>query len=204
MAKLITIAGPQSSGKTTLFNILKNRYSGWRFIEEINPYQVIDKNHPGGAFTNKTHELKILDEDLRIFKSIHDKRTTVVETGILHVVYGEKFCGAKIAQKYLEKYQKIHNKLEPLIFFIDTKPEVSWRRRQGKYLERINNSGIKEEKEVTKRLAKYQKNLYSLYPLWLKYFDKLSYEKIIFRNSYIDEEEFIREAFLQIQKFLLQ
>lgn len=204
MAKIITIAGPQSSGKTILFNVLKNRYQNWRFIEEVNPYQVIDSSHLGGAFTDKEQELKILDEDIKIFKSIDDKRTTVIETGILHVVYGEEFCGAKTAQKYLKKYLKLHEKLEPLIFFIDTKPEVSWRRRQNKYLERIKKLGITDEKEVAKHLAKYQKNLYSLYPLWLKYLKKLPYEKFIFRNSYISEEEFIREAFLQLQKFLLQ
>lgn len=204
MARLITIAGPQSSGKTTLFNVLKNRYQSWRFIEELNPYQVVSKDHLGGAFIDKALELKFLEEDLKIIKTIDDKRTTVIETGIFHVVYGEKFCGAKIAQKYLEKYLKLHEKLKPLIFFIDTKPEVSWRRRQEKYLERINQAGVTDQKEITRRLAKYQKFIYDLYPLWHKYLEKIPFEKIVFRNSYISTEEFIREAFLQIQKFLLQ
>lgn len=204
MAKLIIIAGPQSSGKTTLFNVLKNRFQSWRFIDELNPYRVVNKDHPGAAFIDKALELKLLEEDLKVIKTIDNKRTTVIETGIFHVVYGDKFCGAKIAQKYLEKYLKLHEKLESLIFFIDTKPEVSWRRRQNKYLERIKKLGISDEKEVTKHLAKYQKNLYSLYPLWLKYLEKCPYKKIVFRNSYINEDEFIREAFLQFQKFLLQ
>lgn len=204
MAKLITIAGPQSSGKTTLFNVLKNRYSGWRFIEEINPYQIIGKDHPGGAFTDKALEAKLINKELKILKNIDSKRTTVIETGIFHVAYAEKFCGAKTAKRYLDNYIKIYQKFEPLIFFIDTKPEVSWRRRQEKYLERIKKLNITDEKETNRLLSKYQKCLFSLYPLWLKYLDKIPFEKIVFRNSYISEEEFIRESFLQIQKFLLR
>jgi len=204
MAKLITIAGPQSSGKTTFFNLLKNRYKNWRFIEEINPYQLVDKNHPGAVFLDKKLELKILNEDLKTIKSVNSKRTTVIETGIFHLVYGEKFCGVKTSQKYFNKYLKVHKKFESLIFFIDTKPEISWRRQQNKYLKRIKKAGITDEKKTAGRLAKYQKNLYDLYPLWLKYLKKIPYQKIVFRNSYISEEEFIRESFLQIQKFLLQ
>jgi deoxyadenosine/deoxycytidine kinase len=191
MARLITIAGPQSSGKTTFLNVLKNRYQSWRFIPE--------------AFSfDKKLELKIIKNELSLLKSLDDKRTTVIETGIFHLVYSEKICGAKIAQNYFKKYLAVYKKFEPLIFFIDTKPEVSWRRRQDKYLDRIKSLGINDEQEIAKRLSKYQKNLYALYPLWLKYLEKIPYQKIIFRNSYIAEDEFIREAFLQFQKFLLQ
>jgi len=202
MAKLIIIAGPQSSGKTTLFKVLKNRYQNWRFIEEINPYQ-FDKNHPGAVFVDKKLQLKLLKKNLEVIKNIDSKRTTVIEGGIFNLVYGEKFCGAKTAQIYLKKSLKLYKNLDPLIFFIDVKPEVSWRRRQDIYFARIKKQGVTDEKEISKLLTKYQKNLYSLYPLWMKYLEKIPYQKIIFRNSYVGEDEFIREAFLQIQKFLL-
>jgi len=191
MARLITIAGPQSSGKTTFLNVLKNRYQGWRFI-------------PEAVFTDEKFEFKIIKNELSLLKSLDDKRTTIIETGIFHLVYSEKICGAKITQNYFKKYLSVYKKFEPLIFFIDTKPEVSWRRCQDKYLNRIKSLGINDEQETAKRLSKYQKNLYALYPLWFKYLEKIPYHKIIFRNSYIAEDEFIREAFLQFQKFLLQ
>jgi len=44
MKKIIIIAGPQSSGKTTTFNFLKTIYKEAVFVEEINPYFFI-KNH---------------------------------------------------------------------------------------------------------------------------------------------------------------
>jgi len=204
MAKLVIIAGPQSSGKTTLFNVLKNRYPNLRFIDEVNVYQLAGENHPGGAFSDKTLELKLLEEDLNRLKNVDDKRTTVIETGIFHLVYCEKFCGRDTARIYLEKYVQIYNKLQPLLFFIDTKPEISWRRRQEKYKDRIARAGITDEKDIIKKLSRYQKHLFALYPIWLKFFDKIPYEKIIYRNSYVSEAEFIREAFLELQKSLLQ
>ena len=53
--KLLIIAGPQSSGKTSAFNHLKSKYTNFHYQEEINPYSLAGKNHPGGAFT--TNEL---------------------------------------------------------------------------------------------------------------------------------------------------
>src|SRR3989338_11118088 len=99
--KLLIIAGPQSSGKTTAFNYLKSRFPNFYYQEEINPYILMGKNHLGGAFTTHDLEVKLAEADLLMLKNIinHVKghhNCIIIETGIFHLVYTEKFCGQKI------------------------------------------------------------------------------------------------------------
>lgn len=76
MTKLIIIAGPQSSGKTTIFNLLEKKFSAVTFISEINQYVIKDQNHLGGVFVEKELELKLVEEDIKAIKNI-DRRSSV-------------------------------------------------------------------------------------------------------------------------------
>ena len=194
MIKLIIIAGPQSSGKTTVFNLLRQKYPVHHYLEEINPYTLVGKDHPGAAFTNGELEIKLVNHELKILETLSSwldppageagrTKMVIVETGIFHLVYLEKFAGKALANRHYQKYLKLHQFFKPQIIFIDTKPEVSWRRRKDNYLARIRKSGITNPTEIYKRLNKYQTNLYHLYPLWLKYYQKLPFEKIMIKNS---------------------
>lgn len=203
MRELLIIAGPQSSGKTTAFNYLKNKLINNRkkketvkFIPEINPYSIAGKNHLGGAFTNKELEIKIIEKDLEILKNIKilpDYITPIIiETGIFHLVYGEIFCGKSLTNIFYKKYLRLHKNLKTKIIFIETKPKVSWKRRKAIYKKRTANfTNPQGRKEV---LERYRLTIERLYPLWLKWYKKMPFEKYMIKNSYKKKEVFLQEV----------
>lgn len=192
LTKLIIIAGPQSSGKTTAFNHLKIKFPNFHYQEEINPYLLRGSNHPGGAFTTHDLEMELVNEDIKELNNLNNResnhhKTIILETGIFHLVYAESFCGKKIADRYFEKYLKIISKFNTQIIYIDTKPEISWRRRYPDYLARTKLNGD------VKALEKYQNKLYKLYPIWLKWYDRIPFKKQTIRNSFITKDRFIEK-----------
>lgn len=194
---LITIAGPQSSGKTTIFNLVKQKYPQLNFISEINPYSLVGEKHLGAAFVSSDLEIKITEKELVILNPlVNQQKLSIVETGIFHLVYIELHLGKKVAQEYLYKYLKLYNRLNPTIFFIDTKPEISWQRRKEKYEKRIIS--ISDQKQKNKIMTKYNQTLYNLYPLWLKYFELLPFKKIMIKNSFKSKIEFQTEILRKI------
>ena len=69
MATLITIAGPQSSGKSSALKIIKQKYPNINLFEEINPYLVTNKNHLGAAFVDKNLQIKIIKAEIKRTKN---------------------------------------------------------------------------------------------------------------------------------------
>ena len=204
MIKLIIIAGPQSSGKTTAFNHLKSKFPDFHYREEINPYLLAGKNHLGGAFTTRELELKLVEADLLMLKNLNALKLNlykaiILETSIFHLVYTEKFCGQKIANNFFEKYLLLQKKFNCLNIFIDTKPEVSFRRRYPTYLKRIK----KQNGEINsfEFLKRYQKTIYDLYPLWLKWYDRVPFNKLTIRNSFKTKKEFLLEMEEKLLRF---
>lgn len=198
--KLLIIAGPQSSGKTTAFNYLKSKYPDYHYQEEINPYYLAGKNHGGAAFTTNELELKLVEADLQMLCSLKNKKLNgykgiICETSIFHLVYTENFCGLKTADEYLKKYLLLHDNFDSYLLFIDTKPEVSWRRRYPNYLTRTKSNGGIEA------LEKYQNTIYKLYPIWLKWYDRIPFKKQTIRNSFITKETFIEKIDAQLLQF---
>ncbi|MEK7078478.1 MAG: AAA family ATPase, partial [Patescibacteria group bacterium] len=168
--KLIIIAGPQSSGKTTIMELLEKKYPHIPFIKEINPFTIISKNHLGGAYVDDETERKITDADIKKIKDINrNQKIVVMETGILHCAYIEYYCGIKAVQQYLQAYIKAHEGLHPIIFFIDTKPQISWKRRRKNYIQRIHRAGVTDAKKRKEMLEFYCTRIGNIYHLWHKY-----------------------------------
>lgn len=202
--KLIVIAGPQSSGKTTIMKLLEKKYPHIPFIEEINPFTIISRNHLGGAYVDAETERKITDANIEKIKTIDQSQSAVfMETGILHTTYAEYYSGRETAEIYLKKYIKAHEGLHPIVFFIDTKPQISWERRRSIYLRRINNLGVKQWRERMKMLQKYRNTIVALYPLWHKYFHLIPFEKYIIKNSYKKWNVFEREIMEKVKALLV-
>lgn len=195
MNHFITIAGPQSSGKTTAFNHLREKHKDWYFVEEINPYTIAGSDHPGGAYTDKELEIKITEVELAKIQAIRFdySKVALIETGIFHSIYTQFFGGKKLADQYLEKYNQIYSDFNSFVIFIDTKPEVSFLRRKEKYLARIKKRGITEAKETNKVLKKYENIIYRLYPIWTRLYEKIDFPKITIKNSYKTKDEFLAE-----------
>jgi hypothetical protein len=201
--KLITVAGPQSSGKTTILNLLKTRFPTYKFISEINPYTIVGNHHFGAAFTNKETELKIVDKDIKTIENIDlTEKIVIIETGILHLSYLELLCSRLIADNYYLKYLSAHRGLNSIIFFIDTKPKISWLRRKNNYLKRLDKVGIRDQKKRKIYLNKYKTRIYELYPLWLKYYHRVPFQKIMIKNSYKDYQKFISGTLSTISHFV--
>lgn len=198
--KLIIIAGPQSSGKTTVFKRLQQKYPHWSFFPEINPY-FFNKQHLGAAFADKKLTLMVTDKEIESAKRlIGHKQTLVLETSIFHLVYVKFYAGEKEANQYFQTYLRLYDKFDPLIIFIDTKPEISWQRRKEKYLKRLAN--IPDPRIKNEMFSTYQQRLYDLYPLWLKYYYLIPFKKIMIRNSFKTYERFINEVLTNLQSLL--
>jgi len=200
--KLIIIAGPQSSGKTTLFNFLKKNLKNTLFLEEVNPFTIVGPKHLGGAFVDLALEKKIIEYDLKRLKKIiqeHKLQSIIEETGVFHLVYLKKLVNKKIFNQYLKKYLCLYKKFFPMIVFIDTKPKISWKRRRNIYLSRIQKQGIKDQKQKQTFLKKYANKIFYLYDHWLNLYQTLPFKKIIIRNSYKKETLFLKEGLNFIQ-----
>lgn len=195
MAHFITIAGPQSSGKTVAINHLKKKHPKWYFMEVIDPYTIGGMDHAGAAYTDRDLQKSLLKIELIKINSMHKKTNPVLiaEMGIMRLVYASHFYDKKLANEYFEQYVDAYESFNSHIIFIDTKPEQSFSRRRNKYIERIKNRGIKDKKKFDKALKKYEDTIFRLYPHWLKLFNKIPFPKTIIKNSHISEAEFLSE-----------
>lgn len=204
MNYFITIAGPQSSGKTTALKHLQEKHKDWIFVEEINPYTVTGANHPGGAYVDSDLETNIIKIQLAKMEAIKDRldQMAVAETGIGHVVYTQFFVGKKIADKFYDDYIRLYNGLNPFIIFIDTTATISFERRKNKYEKRIKERGIVKKKEAEGALKKYRNTIFDLYPLWIKFYEKLPYPKVKIENSSLNQGKFLNELDRVISELL--
>lgn len=201
--KLLIIAGPQSSGKTTVFELLKKKYAKIKFIPEINPYAIAGNNHLGGAFVDAKLDKKIVDISIKKIAVVNKSYKTVcVETGPFHIAWLAENTDQKTVDVYFLKYLKALKPFEPTILFIDTKPAVSFRRRKNIYLSRIKKAGINDRREKKRMLNKYENKIKRLYPLLIKYYKKLPFAKIMIRNSYKSFRQFKNEVYEAAEKFI--
>ncbi len=195
MTSYIIIAGPQSSGKSSLLKYLKTKYPKHIFIEEKNPASVTGKKDFGAINSGSELEKKIIEEDIKHIQEIDRKnKIIIIESDIFHCVYADYFNGKKNANKYYRRYLKAHQGFNPVIIFINTLPEISWKRRRYKYVNRIRNKKIKSKKEIKKLLDRYQEIILQLYPIWIKYYKKVPFKKLMIENSYKSKNEFINEV----------
>ncbi|KKP66153.1 MAG: hypothetical protein UR68_C0035G0014 [Candidatus Roizmanbacteria bacterium GW2011_GWA2_35_19] len=202
MSHLIVISGPQSSGKTTVFNYLKGRLKDFSFVEEINPYIVKKSSHPRYISPSGKFQEELSLMTLKKIKLLNSNKNYVFETGPMQIVYVEKYSGFKAANLYLKKYLKILKSFNPTIIFIDSKPEISFKRRKKKYLERIKEYRLEDkEKEI---LGEYKQKIIDLYPLWLKWLDRYPYKKIVINNNNKTKRQFIDEVSKIILSLLSQ
>lgn len=197
MAHLIIIAGPQSSGKTTALNFLKNKFKKYTFINEINPYVVAGSNHPKYATTISNTQKQLTKITLSKIKELNKNADYIFETGPLQVVYVEKYSGIGSAKYYFKRYIEILDSFKVTIIFIETLPKISFKRRKNKYLERIIKFGL--EKDTKKIMNEYKEKIFSLYPLWHKWLTKFPFQKIIIENNYKTKQKFLEEINLLIK-----
>lgn len=195
MAHFITIAGPQSSGKSTAINYLKKKYPKWYFLETIDPYTIGGMEHAGAAYTDRDLQINLMKIELIKINAMKNKNKSmfIAELGIFRLVYAHYFYHKKLADEYFDPYIQAYDDYDSHIIFIDTKPEISFKRRKNAYVERIKNRGIKDKKVFDRTLKKYQDTIFRLYPHWLRFYNKLRYPKTIIQNSYISEQEFLTE-----------
>lgn len=201
--RLIVIAGPQSSGKTSVLKFISQKFLDIPIINEVNQYTILGKNHMGSVFVNSDIEIKVVKKDIEITKKINRHNLiTVIETGILHCPYLERFCNAKTADKFFNNYLKIYKIFRPIVIFINTKPSVSWRRRKKIYYKRIMKQGIKDKKQIKNIMEKYKKGLFIMYPLWLKYYKKIPFEKYMIKNSHNEKKFFDKQIMVLLQSII--
>ena len=204
MSIFVTIAGPQSSGKTTALEHLRKKHSDWFFIEDINPYTIAGENHPGGAYTSEELEIKISEIVLAKIASVKNRynQNSAIEAGIFHLVFMKFFGRKKLVDLFYPQYTNLYNDLNSFIIFIDTKPEVSFSRRKEIYIERIKKMGITDKKLFASKLKKYQDIVFRLYPHWLKFYEKIPYPKVSIKNSDISKQQFLNEIDREVKSFL--
>lgn len=198
---LITIAGPQSSGKSTVFSSLQSIYPTAFFIEETNQYKLIGNHHPGAAYVTSSIEEQILNEDIKIINSLDCSQDIyIIETGILHVTYAAFMLGKEKADIFFNEYLRTYNKFRPVVLFIDTKPEISWKRRKPIYFKRT--ADCKSPQERTEMMNTYRKRIIDLYTFWLQYYQRIPFTKFTIRNSYKRYDTFMKEVLSLMKTFV--
>ncbi|MCL4364639.1 deoxynucleoside kinase [Patescibacteria group bacterium] len=204
MSHFITIAGPQASGKTTALNHLKKHHQDWFFLEDINPFTVIGKNHPGAAYTDTELEGKILEIVSAKLHKIenHYDQIIVAEMGIFHLVYGQFIGSKKLSNQFLPKFLKIYNEFNSSIVFINITPNVSFARKRKSYRQRILAKGTTDDKEISDSLTVYKHAINNIYPYWLDLYQRLDFPKITIENSDLTEKEFLAKLDSVIKKII--
>lgn len=187
MAYFIILTGPQSSGKTSSFRHLKSVYKSAKFIEEVTPYDFKGSDHPKYISTYGIQE-ELAKKTITLLKKIDPEDNYFMETGPMQIVYLEKYSGVEKASLYFKKFLKIMTAWNPILVFIDTKPQISFKRRKNIYLKRIEKHKLQDSRKAFMDI--YRQKIFKLYPLWHKWLNKFPFEKIIIKNSYKSEEEF--------------
>ncbi|MFZ6034603.1 MAG: deoxynucleoside kinase [Patescibacteria group bacterium] len=204
MAQFITIAGPQSSGKTTAVNHLRRKHPDWYFLDVVDPYTIGGMQHAGAAYTDRDLQTNIMKVELMKLNAMKNKVNPVflAEMGIFRLVYARYFYGKGLPDEFFDQYINAYEAFDPYLVFIDTKPEISFHRRKNRYIERIKNRGITDKKKFDKMLKKYQDTVFHLYPYWLKFYDRIRFPKTLIKNSYISEQEFLNEIDKAVNGFV--
>lgn len=198
--KLIIFAGPPSSGKSIIFQLIGKKYSVVQLLPEINPYTVIGNHHHGGAFVDHSQEIKITEANIqRLIAILHQQKVFVTESDIFHLAYHKKLRNNKTFATYQKLYYQLYQKLHVSIFFIDTKPHISFRRRKTIYLNRVKDKDPKTRRAM---INAYESNIYELYPHLIELYNELPFDKIMIKNSYKSRGRFIKESITKLEAVL--
>jgi len=201
---IILITGPQSSGKTTLFNYLKNQYSKARFQPEINPYTILTK-HSGSAFVTEDLQTEISRLTIKQFKAFLNLPQSPLifwETGFMNLAYMKRDLKPKNYSAFKNRYLKLAHSTNIKTIFIDTKPQVSWQRRKAIYLNRVKQylkdnqiQDLEKQRKITEtRMAKYKQNLWLMYPLFKKAVKILDLPTYTITNNDLSLDNFFDKA----------
>jgi thymidylate kinase len=184
--KYIVIAGPQSCGKTTALEFLKAKYSDRLiFHKEINPYTVSNKAKLGSIVADNKIEHLIHSEVLKRIENINGNAMNyVAETEIFHLAYVLMLNGKKDYRKKMKEYIKALGKREFYVIFINTQPEISFKRRKDEYMARIRKEAVKrgmkrsvENKFRKEMLQKYEERIKEIYPNLITVYNDISFAK---------------------------
>ncbi|NOY15282.1 MAG: hypothetical protein GXP43_03640 [bacterium] len=211
--KSVIIAGPKSSGKTTLFEYARKKLAGNQevfFQEEINPYTFMGGNFAGGVFTDRQLQQKIMEATLAtINKFLLSKTCCVWETSVLNLAYVKQMDEKwyyQIKDKFLNPFMRIN----PVVVFIETAPARCWRRRKDNYLGRIKKyfaeHGItepkKQEEVKQKRLQVYKDNLYQMHYFFKDVLTDIPCPVYIIDNDHDDEKKFLADGLKLVKKII--
>jgi len=204
--KIIVIAGPQASGKTTVWRFLSDKYGGRAgFYEEMNPYVLFpEKARLGSVVVDAEMEKKIHEADVaRIGEVLKEGMVGVIETLMFHAVYYEEFLGKEFYHQGMRDYEKALREVEVGVLFIDTTPEVSFARRRGEYwwrvVREIERRGLKGEEARRwgeEMMKKYETRMKDRYQKWWQVFEELDYvkEKWVIENNDRSRGSFLNEV----------
>lgn len=207
----IVIAGPQSSGKTTAWQYLKEKYANLAdFNPEINPYTLFKNTQLGSIVATKKMQKKIHQADLTRIKNITINKTQVTETCLFHLVYYALIVGSDFYHQAWQDYKQALSSFNLKIIFINTLPEISFARRRENYQQRIDNEiktrQLKGEKARTfskETMAKYKQRINDIYPWWMKVYQDIDYAKtkVMIQNNHQFLDKFLGEVDFAFHSF---
>ncbi len=213
--RVIVVAGPQSSGKSTALAWLEEKPSVV-ILPEVNPASLTG-HQLGGLASNEAVEQAIVDEDLRQVTNQLEQleagggeRVLVWETGPFHLVYGHHYRLPNVDQ-LSQRYRDLLDRTQPGLIFIETKPEVSWRRRQDNYQRRVAQflaqegpMDSKEKQEKARQLLdQYRQRLEALYPFWQRQLREWPHPQVVIANNDLSFDQFRAEVEQAFEKLLL-
>ena len=146
-------------------------------------------------------EVQITRADLARTKEIVSLgEPALIETGVFHLAYLKRLVdkekGKEKEELYLKlkkEYFSLFSRLPHLIIFIDTKPEVSWRRRRRDYRARVEKTVEEKGGRVRELMRKYKDNRFELYGYFKKLYKDLPLQKVLVENNYRKEKRFLKK-----------
>jgi len=209
--KIVVIAGPQSSGKTTSLKYLREKYADQLdFHPEINQNTLFPEAKMGSVAVTPEMEREIVQTDINHLDNLPPSDLLqLAETAPFHLVYSHHL-DPDYYQEAILGYKQALEKHELYIIFIDTKPKVSFARRKRTYLARVKkaikeqNLSPEEASSYTRSMMlKYERAITERYPIWKNVLSEINYAKgkIIIPNNHSNQDKFLAEieaAFLTI------
>ena len=200
--KVVVIAGPQASGKTTAWRFLSDKCGGRAgFYEEMNPYVLFpERAKLGNLAVDEEMERKIHEADVaRVSEVLKEGMVGVIETLMFHAVYYEEFLGEEFYHQGMRDYEEALRGVEVGVLFIDTTPEVSFARYWRRVVGEIERRGLKGEEARRwgeEMMKKYEIRMRDRYQKWWQVFEELDYvkEKWVIENNDRSRGSFLNEV----------
>jgi len=199
--KYVILAGPQAAGKSTLARRICSQYPAIISLEESRQVIVHKYQRKGAIFMTDLDEIEVVHHDMTRMFTILGKGSRnhlyLDETNVFTLGHAQAH-GIDLVEGYFKQYYDLLVRLKTGIIFVDIPPDISWERRQHRYVQRHWDLKDEERQQILERHKTY---LERLYPALLAIYDRLDFPKVKIDGMLRPEDTFraAKQMFCHLQ-----